>query len=106
MSDGFTRSSTTEGTAEINRRWRNWRQGLAHTIEQPAFRFVVISVISLNSLIMMLERDPMPPQQKLFLENANFVFTGVYAVEMALKIFAKGIRRYLADPFDRYRLIH
>lgn len=68
----------------------------------PLRRYFLLFLICLNTLIMMVERDPMPLEQRLFVEHANMLFTAIYALEMILKILGKGLFNYWRDPFDRF----
>ena len=51
-----------------------------------------------NTLMMMLERHPMPSHERDLLEIANLIFFGAYTTELVLKLTALG--------FGRWYLLH
>ena len=61
--------------------------------EHKTFDYVVLIFISLNCITLAMERPKIPPwsTEREVLNAANYIFTFVFAVEMALKVIAKGL---------------
>ena len=72
-------------------------------ITSPIFDNISISVIILNSVIMMLN-DPTRIEPEPFFENIENVFLGLYSVEMVLKIVGMGFyfseNAYIKDGWN------
>jgi hypothetical protein len=47
-----------------------------------------------------MDRYPISKQEQAALEQANLVFTFTFAVEMVLKLFGYGVRKYIADGLN------
>ncbi|CAG9133396.1 unnamed protein product [Plutella xylostella] len=57
------------------------------------FDNIILLFIALNCITLAMERPNIPPDSKerYFLSTANYVFTGVFAVEMFIKVVASGM---------------
>ena len=75
---------------------------LRRQIDSRSFRLSIFVLIGVNTLVMMLERHPMPASERELIEHANLVFFCAYVIEMALKLCALGVNEYLADNFNRF----
>ena len=72
-------------------------------ITSPIFENISITVIVLNSFIMMLD-DPTRIEPDPFFENIENVFLGLYSIEMVLKIVGMGFyfseNAYIKDSWN------
>ncbi|XP_053202085.1 voltage-dependent T-type calcium channel subunit alpha-1G-like isoform X3 [Panonychus citri] len=61
--------------------------------EHRCFDYVILIFISLNCITLAMERPKIPPWslEREMLTAANYVFTVVFALEMALKVIANGL---------------
>ena len=61
--------------------------------EHQTFDYVVLIFISLNCITLAMERPKIPPwsAEREILNAANYIFTFVFALEMFLKVIAKGL---------------
>lgn len=61
--------------------------------DHPYFDYVVLIFISFNCITLAMERPKIPPwsKERDFLSVANYLFTFVFAVEMLIKVIAKGL---------------
>lgn len=61
--------------------------------DHPCFDYGILLFISLNCITLAMERPKVPPWsfEREFLNVANYVFTFVFAIEMAIKVIAKGL---------------
>ena len=57
------------------------------------FDYIVLLFISLNCITLAMERPKIPPKsfEREFLSAANYMFTAVFAMEMLIKVIAKGL---------------
>lgn len=57
-------------------------------VDQKWFDNVVLLFIGLNCITLAMERPNIPPdsRERLFLSTANYIFTGVFAIEMFIKV--------------------
>ena len=57
------------------------------------FDYIVLLFISLNCITLAMERPKIPPKsaEREFLGLANYMFTVIFAVEMLIKVIAKGL---------------
>ncbi|XP_017887476.1 voltage-dependent T-type calcium channel subunit alpha-1G isoform X3 [Ceratina calcarata] len=62
-------------------------------VEKRWFDNVVLFFIGLNCITLAMERPNIPPDsgERLFLATANYIFTGVFAIEMFTKVVASGM---------------
>lgn len=69
------------------------RQRCVEITEHRCFDYVVLIFISLNCITLAMERPKIPPwsAERELLNAANYVFTFVFALEMALKVLASGL---------------
>uniref|UniRef100_A0A5S6PYG9 Voltage-dependent T-type calcium channel subunit alpha n=1 Tax=Trichuris muris TaxID=70415 RepID=A0A5S6PYG9_TRIMR len=74
--------------------------------EQKWFDFFVLTFIGINCVTLAMERPDIPPTsaERTFLDVSNYVFTAVFAVEMLIKVIAKGMvlgdRAYFKNGWD------
>ena len=55
-----------------------------------------------NTIILALDKHPMSPEIENRLEICNFFFTVAFMLEMVLKLGGLGLKKYLADNFNRF----
>ncbi|CAK9796450.1 Voltage-dependent T-type calcium channel subunit alpha-1H [Anthophora quadrimaculata] len=62
-------------------------------VDQKWFDNMVLFFIGLNCITLAMERPNIPPDsgERLFLSTANYIFTGVFAIEMFIKVVASGM---------------
>jgi len=76
---------------------RIWR--LARTTQ---FEIFITVVITLNVLTMALEHHDEDPTFTLVLDMLNFLFTGIFTVELFIKVTAFGWERYFRENWNRF----
>ncbi|XP_014366903.2 voltage-dependent T-type calcium channel subunit alpha-1G isoform X2 [Papilio machaon] len=71
----------------------NIRRFCTWMVTRSWFDNIVLLFIALNCITLAMERPNIPPDSKerAFLSSANYVFTGVFAVEMLIKVVASGM---------------
>uniref|UniRef100_T1DC41 Voltage-dependent T-type calcium channel subunit alpha n=2 Tax=Entelegynae TaxID=74971 RepID=T1DC41_CUPSA len=70
-----------------------FRQICNSIASKKAFDYGVLFFISLNCITLAMERPTIPPKslERSILTAANYVFTVVFAIEMFIKVIAKGL---------------
>ncbi|KAG8180483.1 hypothetical protein JTE90_026642 [Oedothorax gibbosus] len=70
-----------------------FRQLCNHIASKKAFDYGVLLFISLNCITLAMERPTIPPgsMERTVLTAANYIFTIVFAIEMFIKVIAKGL---------------
>uniref|UniRef100_A0A182TIB5 Ion transport domain-containing protein n=1 Tax=Anopheles melas TaxID=34690 RepID=A0A182TIB5_9DIPT len=70
-----------------------FRQICSWFVNQKWFDNVILLFIALNCITLAMERPNIPPNctERYFLATANYVFTGVFAVEMFIKVVSAGL---------------
>ena len=71
-------------------------------LDSLPFRLFVISLVCANTVVMALERHPMPDELAQFIRASNLVFTVLFTLEMILKLCVRGVKAYWDDLFDRF----
>ncbi len=86
----------------------NWlREKCKFLIGQKWFDHIVLIFIGLNCLTFALERPSLEDTswQRQFLTISNYIFTGVFSLEMTIKVIAKGFllesHAYLKVSFSK-----
>lgn len=68
-------------------------------VDQRWFDNVVLFFIGLNCITLAMERPNIPPDsgERVFLASANYIFTGVFAVEMFVKVNVLSVVRLFLE---------
>lgn len=66
------------------------------------FQGLVIFAILLNTLILSLDRFPMPKHESEIYDTFNMVLTWFFVLEMIFKLLGLGPKFYFRDKFNRF----
>lgn len=69
-------------------------------VDQKYFQQGILLAILINTLSMGIEYHNQPQELTAIVETSNIVFSGIFAVEMLLKIIAEGPFKYIANGFN------
>lgn len=98
------RSPTTRCLISVYRcmsRVCSWiRRYIRRLVEHKYFQQGILLAILINTLSMGIEYHNQPPELTAIVETSNVVFSGIFAVEMLLKVVAEGPFRYIANGFN------
>ncbi|ETN70675.1 putative ATP synthase F0, A subunit [Necator americanus] len=83
-------------------RWRWFREKVRRFVVCDHFTRGILVAILVNTLSMGVEYHQQPEFLTTILEYSNLFFTGLFAFEMFLKIFADGLFGYLSDGFNLF----
>lgn len=93
--------------APIVHGWRLFSKILSYTrrcvkrlVETKYFQQGILLAILINTLSMGIEYHDQPNELTAIVETSNIVFSGIFAVEMLLKVIAEGPFGYIANGFN------
>lgn len=69
-------------------------------VDQKYFQQGILLAILINTLSMGIEYHDQPAELTAIVETSNIVFSGIFAIEMLLKVIAEGPFRYIANGFN------
>ncbi|XP_067387893.1 voltage-dependent L-type calcium channel subunit alpha-1S isoform X2 [Emydura macquarii macquarii] len=88
------------------RQWRRWnrlfRRKCHEMVKSRFFYWLVILLISLNTLSIASEHHMQPDWLTHVQDSANRVLLSLFAAEMLLKMYALGLRQYFMSLFNRF----
>ncbi|XP_037931644.1 sodium channel protein PaFPC1-like [Teleopsis dalmanni] len=76
------------------------RRYIKRLVEHKSFQQGILLAILINTLSMGIEYHNQPEELTVIVETSNIVFSGIFAVEMLLKVVAEGPFRYIANGFN------
>ncbi|XP_030381070.1 voltage-dependent T-type calcium channel subunit alpha-1G [Scaptodrosophila lebanonensis] len=76
------------------------RRYIRRLVEHKYFQQGILLAILINTLSMGIEYHNQPEELTAIVETSNIVFSGIFAVEMLLKVVAEGPFRYIANGFN------
>ncbi|XP_068628333.1 LOW QUALITY PROTEIN: voltage-dependent calcium channel type A subunit alpha-1 [Battus philenor] len=102
--DGFLKSKTRSAgkCADFWRAEKRFRFWIRHTVKTQWFYWFVIILVLFNTICVAVEHYGQPPWLTSFLYFAEFVFLGLFMMEMWIKVYALGPRIYFESSFNRF----
>ncbi|XP_046670137.1 voltage-dependent calcium channel type A subunit alpha-1 isoform X3 [Homalodisca vitripennis] len=84
------------------KRFRFW---IRHTVKTQTFYWFVIVLVFFNTVCVAVEHYNQPKHLTDFLYVAEYVFLGLFMMEMLVKMYALGPRIYFESAFNRFDCI-
>ncbi|XP_060736804.1 voltage-dependent R-type calcium channel subunit alpha-1E [Tachysurus vachellii] len=78
---------------------------LWHFVVSPSFEYTVLTMITLNTLVLMMKYYSAPPVYDAVLKHLNTAFTVLFSIECVLKILAFGFMNYFRDTWNIFDFI-
>ncbi|CAH0722289.1 unnamed protein product, partial [Brenthis ino] len=102
--DGFLKSKarTAGKCANFWRAEKRFRFWIRHTVKTQWFYWFVIVLVLFNTICVAVEHYRQPKWLTSFLYYAEFVFLGLFMMEMWVKMYALGPRIYFESSFNRF----
>ncbi|CAG5041777.1 unnamed protein product [Parnassius apollo] len=102
--DGFLKSKARSAgkCADFWRAEKRFRFWIRHTVKTQWFYWFVIVLVLFNTICVAVEHYGQPPWLTSFLYYAEFVFLGLFMMEMWVKMYALGPRIYFESSFNRF----
>ncbi|XP_015766817.1 PREDICTED: voltage-dependent T-type calcium channel subunit alpha-1H-like [Acropora digitifera] len=85
--------------------YSKWRLRILGICLHPYWDVSIAIVILVNVICMSLEHYQMPKSLEVFVEIANYFFTGVFVLEVVVKFIAFGFARYFSDRWNLVDLV-
>ena len=76
--------------------------GIRRFVDDPAFGHGIIAVILLNTIMLGVEHHNQPAALHDVVHYTNLVFTGIFTIEMILKVMSYGPGGYAADNMNLF----
>ncbi|CAH0600743.1 unnamed protein product [Chrysodeixis includens] len=102
--DGFLKSKARSAgkCADFWRAEKRFRFWIRHTVKTQWFYWFVIVLVLFNTICVAVEHYRQPKWLTSFLYYAEFVFLGLFMMEMWVKMYALGPRIYFESSFNRF----
>ncbi|KAG6457071.1 hypothetical protein O3G_MSEX010098 [Manduca sexta] len=102
--DGFLKSKSRSAgkCANFWRAEKRFRFWIRHTVKTQWFYWFVIVLVFFNTICVAVEHYDQPMFLTSFLYYAEFVFLGLFMMEMWVKMYALGPRIYFESSFNRF----
>ncbi|XP_029005034.1 voltage-dependent R-type calcium channel subunit alpha-1E isoform X3 [Betta splendens] len=78
---------------------------LWHFVVSPSFEYTVLTMIALNTIVLMMKYYSAPLTYDTVLKQLNTAFTVLFSVECVLKILAFGFLNYFRDTWNIFDFI-
>ncbi|XP_070515117.1 voltage-dependent calcium channel type A subunit alpha-1 isoform X16 [Cardiocondyla obscurior] len=112
IDDGFSRASYFKSKVKkqgiclqfwrVEKRFRFW---VRNSVKSQQFYWFVIVLVFFNTVCVAVEHYRQPEWLTDFLYIAEFVFLGLFMLEMFIKVYALGPRAYFESSFNRFDCI-
>ncbi|XP_036409855.1 voltage-dependent R-type calcium channel subunit alpha-1E-like isoform X2 [Megalops cyprinoides] len=86
-----------------NRQTSQYR--LWHFVVSPSFEYTVLTMIALNTVVLMMKYYSAPAAYDTVLKHLNTAFTVLFSLECILKILAFGFMNYFRDTWNIFDFI-
>ncbi|KAI1883209.1 hypothetical protein AGOR_G00242850 [Albula goreensis] len=106
MSGGVPRARFSLGankrgpSAYFRRKERMLRISIRRMVKTDTFYWTVLGLVALNTICVAIVHHDQPPWLTVFLYYAEFVFLGLFLLEMFLKMYGLGLRLYFHSSFN------
>lgn len=82
--------------------WKARQAQLRRLVGHQYFQRGILTAILVNTLSMGIEYHDQPQELTLAVEISNLIFTGIFGLEMLLKILAEGFMSYISSGFNLF----
>ncbi|CAN8007295.1 unnamed protein product, partial [Ixodes pacificus] len=82
--------------------WRARQVQLRRLVGHQYFQRGILTAILVNTLSMGIEYHDQPHELTQAVEISNLIFTGIFGLEMLLKILAEGFLSYISSGFNLF----
>uniref|UniRef100_H3AUU1 Voltage-dependent R-type calcium channel subunit alpha n=1 Tax=Latimeria chalumnae TaxID=7897 RepID=H3AUU1_LATCH len=76
-----------------------------HFVVSPSFEYTILTMIALNTVVLMMKYYSAPTAYDLVLKYLNIAFTVLFSLECILKIIAFGFLNYFRDTWNIFDFI-
>uniref|UniRef100_A0A5F8GV89 Voltage-dependent R-type calcium channel subunit alpha n=1 Tax=Monodelphis domestica TaxID=13616 RepID=A0A5F8GV89_MONDO len=94
------KSTKVDGASYFRHKERLLRISIRHMVKSQVFYWMVLSVVALNTACVAIVHHDQPLWLTHLLYYAEFLFLGLFLLEMALKMYGMGPRLYFHSSFN------
>uniref|UniRef100_A0A8C3IQ65 Voltage-dependent R-type calcium channel subunit alpha n=1 Tax=Chrysemys picta bellii TaxID=8478 RepID=A0A8C3IQ65_CHRPI len=100
LARGSIRSAKVDGASYFRHKERLLRISVRHMVKSQVFYWTVLSLVALNTACVAIVHHNQPPWLTHLLYYAEFLFLGLFLLEMSLKMYGMGPRLYFHSSFN------
>lgn len=89
----------------LDRKERKLRIQVRKIVKSTIFYWTVLFLVALNTIIIATVHHNMPVIWKNFNRTAEYVFLGLFSLELLLKLYGLGARNYFRSSFNKFDFI-
>ncbi|XP_038204939.1 voltage-dependent R-type calcium channel subunit alpha-1E isoform X2 [Arvicola amphibius] len=94
------KSTKVDGASYFRHKERLLRISIRHMVKSQVFYWIVLSVVALNTACVAIVHHSQPQWLTHLLYYAEFLFLGLFLLEMSLKMYGMGPRLYFHSSFN------
>ncbi|XP_053102992.1 voltage-dependent R-type calcium channel subunit alpha-1E isoform X3 [Hemicordylus capensis] len=94
------KSAKLDGASYFRHKERLLRISVRHMVKSQVFYWLVLSIVALNTACVAIVHHNQPPWLTHLLYYAEFIFLGLFLLEMSLKMYGMGPRLYFHSSFN------
>ncbi|ELK37127.1 Voltage-dependent R-type calcium channel subunit alpha-1E [Myotis davidii] len=94
------KSAKVDGASYFRHKERLLRISVRHMVKSQVFYWIVLSLVALNTACVAIVHHNQPQWLTHFLYYAEFLFLGLFLLEMSLKMYGMGPRLYFHSSFN------
>ncbi|KAF6292541.1 calcium voltage-gated channel subunit alpha1 E [Rhinolophus ferrumequinum] len=94
------KSAKVDGASYFRHKERLLRISVRHMVKSQVFYWIVLSLVALNTACVAIVHHNQPPWLTHLLYYAEFLFLGLFLLEMSLKMYGMGPRLYFHSSFN------
>ncbi|OPJ76876.1 hypothetical protein AV530_007331 [Patagioenas fasciata monilis] len=100
MSHSGLKGARVDGASYLRHKERLLRISVRHMVKSQVFYWIVLSLVALNTACVAIVHHNQPAWLTHFLYYAEFLFLGLFLLEMSLKMYGMGPRLYFHSSFN------
>ncbi|KAG8132836.1 hypothetical protein E2320_010667 [Naja naja] len=94
------KSAKLDGASYFRHKERLLRISVRHMVKSQVFYWLVLSIVALNTACVAIVHHKQPAWLTHLLNYAEFIFLGLFLLEMSLKMYGMGPRLYFHSSFN------
>ncbi|XP_035188984.1 voltage-dependent R-type calcium channel subunit alpha-1E isoform X8 [Oxyura jamaicensis] len=100
LSRSGLKGARVDGASYLRHKERLLRISVRHMVKSQVFYWIVLSLVALNTACVAIVHHNQPAWLTHFLYYAEFLFLGLFLLEMSLKMYGMGPRLYFHSSFN------
>ncbi|XP_009074326.1 PREDICTED: voltage-dependent R-type calcium channel subunit alpha-1E, partial [Acanthisitta chloris] len=100
LSQSGLKGARVDGASYLRHKERLLRISVRHMVKSQVFYWIVLSLVALNTACVAIVHHNQPAWLTHFLYYAEFLFLGLFLLEMSLKMYGMGPRLYFHSSFN------